>query len=126
MRRPQLEHIIRAAAGITGASEFVVIGSQAVLGQFPDPPAELLISMEADLFTFRSDSDAELIDGSIGEASPFHRTSATMPTGSAKRLLSCLLAGRTGSFRFEGKTLAGGCVLSGSSRSSRCQARGRL
>ena len=74
MQRPQLEHIIRAAAGITGAAEFVVIGSQAVLGQFPNAPAELLISMEADLFTFRSPSDGELIDGSIGEASPFHQT----------------------------------------------------
>lgn len=27
MQRPQLEHIIRAAAGITGAQEFVIIGS---------------------------------------------------------------------------------------------------
>jgi hypothetical protein len=41
MQRPQLEHIIRAAAGITGAHEFVIVGSQAVLGQFPDAPAEL-------------------------------------------------------------------------------------
>ena len=31
MQRPQLEHVIRAAAGITGATEIVVIGSQAVL-----------------------------------------------------------------------------------------------
>ena len=45
MQRPQLEHIIRAAAGITGTDQFVIIGSQAVLGQFPNPPAELLASM---------------------------------------------------------------------------------
>jgi len=32
MQRYQLEHIVRAAAGITGAAEFVIIGSQAVLG----------------------------------------------------------------------------------------------
>ena len=38
MQRAQLEHIIRAAAGITGAPEFIVIGSQAVLGQFPVVP----------------------------------------------------------------------------------------
>jgi hypothetical protein len=74
MQRPQLEHIIRAAAGITGAPEFVIIGSQAVLGQFPDAPAELLVSIEADVFTFRDPSDADLIEGSIGEGSPFHRT----------------------------------------------------
>lgn len=74
MQRPQLEHIIRAAAGITGATEIVVIGSQAVLGQFPHAPAELLVSIEADVFTFRDPADAELIDGSIGEGSPFHQT----------------------------------------------------
>ena len=45
MQRPQLEHIIRAAAGITGAGEFIVISSQAILGQFPNAPAELLISV---------------------------------------------------------------------------------
>lgn len=61
MQRPQLEHIIRAAAGITGAGEIVVIGSQSVLGQFPDSPAELLVSLEADVFTLRDPADADLI-----------------------------------------------------------------
>ena len=40
MHRPQLEHIIRAATGITGTTEFVIVGSQAVLGQFPEAPDE--------------------------------------------------------------------------------------
>lgn len=74
MQRSQLEHIIRAATGITGSKEFVISGSQAVLGQFPNAPKELLVSIEADLFSFRSPNDADLIDGSIGEASPFHQT----------------------------------------------------
>ena len=74
MQRPQLEHIIRAAAGITGATEIVIIGSQAVLAQFPDSPADLLASIEADVFTFRNPADADLIEGSIGEGSPFHQT----------------------------------------------------
>lgn len=98
MKRPQLEHILRAAAGITGHDQFVVIGSQAVLGQYPDAPPELLVSMEADLFTFRSPGDAELIDGSIGEASPFHQTfgyhahgvgeeTAVLPAGWRERLV---------------------------------------
>ena len=99
MQLPQLEHIIRAAAGITGASRFVVIGSQALLGQFPDPPAELRVSIEVDVFTLRSPKDAELIDGSIGEASPFHQTfgyyahgvgeeTAVLPAGWKDRLIS--------------------------------------
>jgi hypothetical protein len=74
MQRHQLEHIIRAAAGITGASEFVIVGSQAVLGQFPQAPDELLISIEADVFSPRAPADSDLIDGSIGEGSPFHQT----------------------------------------------------
>jgi hypothetical protein len=98
MQRPQLEHIIRASVGITGATEIVVIGSQAVLGQFPDAPAVLLVSIEADVFTFRSPDDAELIDGSIGEGSPFHQTfgyyahgvaeeTAILPAGWKERLI---------------------------------------
>jgi len=74
MHRQQLEHIIRAAAGITGASEFVIVGSQAVLGQFPQAPDELLVSIEADIFSLRDPADSDLIDGSIGEGSPFHQT----------------------------------------------------
>ena len=98
MHRQQLEHIIRAAAGITGASEFVIVGSQAVLGQFPQAPAELLISIEADVFTLRDPADSDLIDGSIGEGSPFHQTfgyyahgvsieTAVLPSGWRERLV---------------------------------------
>ena len=74
MTRQQLEHVLRAAAGITGADEIFVVGSQAILGQYPDAPAECRVSMEADLFTRRSPEDSLLIDGSIGEGSPFHQT----------------------------------------------------
>src|SRR5579884_3319156 len=70
MQRPQLEHIIRAAAGITGTNQFVIIGSQAVLGQIPNPPQELLASIEADLFSLRNTEDADLIDGTIGGRFP--------------------------------------------------------
>jgi hypothetical protein len=98
MRRPQLEHIIRAATGITGATEFVIVGSQAVLGQFPQAPDELLVSIEADVFSLRNSADSDLIDGSIGEGSPFHQTfgyyahgvseeTAVLPAGWRDRLV---------------------------------------
>ncbi|MGO8766542.1 MAG: DUF6036 family nucleotidyltransferase [Limisphaerales bacterium] len=98
MHRQQLEHIIRAAAGITGASEFVIVGSQAVLGQFPQAPDELLVSIEAGVFSLRDPADNDLIDGSIGEGSPFHQTfgyyahgvsveTAILPTGWRDRLV---------------------------------------
>jgi hypothetical protein len=46
MTRAQLEHIIRAAGTIADDDEVVVIGSQAILGEFPDAPAEFLVSNE--------------------------------------------------------------------------------
>ena len=72
MTRAQLEHVIRAAATIAEDEEIVVIGSQSVLGQFPDAPAELLRSMEADVWPRHHPERWELVDGSIGELSPFH------------------------------------------------------
>jgi hypothetical protein len=39
MKRSELEHLIRAAGSIANDSEIVVIGSQAILGQFPDAPS---------------------------------------------------------------------------------------
>ncbi len=50
MRRADLEHIIRASADISDDDEIIVIGSQAILGQHPDAPADLLVSVEADVY----------------------------------------------------------------------------
>ena len=72
MKRSELEHLIRAAGSIANDSEIVVIGSQSILGQFPDAPASLLVSAEADLFPMNHPQLSDLIDGSIGEGSPFH------------------------------------------------------
>jgi hypothetical protein len=74
MTRTQLEHIIRAAAGNADTREIVVIGSQAILGSYPNPPAELLVSVEADVFPKDRPADSILIDGAIGERSIFHET----------------------------------------------------
>lgn len=72
MTRSELEHVIRAAGAITEDREIVVIGSQAVLGQFPDAPEALRASMEADVFPRNRPERTDLIDGTIGEGSPFH------------------------------------------------------
>ncbi len=42
MNRRALEHILRAAAAVADARDIVVIGSQAILGQFPDAPDSLV------------------------------------------------------------------------------------
>jgi len=49
LKRRDLEHVIRAAAGIADDPEIIVIGSQAVLGSIPDAPVSLLVSVEADV-----------------------------------------------------------------------------
>lgn len=74
MTRMQLEHVIRVAAGLTNSNEIMVVGSQAILGAFPEAPAELLQSMEADVYPLHAPALAELIEGSIGEGSPFETT----------------------------------------------------
>jgi len=74
MKRHELEHILRACAGITGRDCFIVVGSQSVLGQFPDAPAELLVSREVDVYCPGDPVATDLIDGTIGEMSPFDQT----------------------------------------------------
>jgi hypothetical protein len=67
-----LAHVLRAARAITGETVFVLLGSQAVLAQFPEAPEILLRSNEIDLYPkFRPDL-AEVIEGAMGAGSPFH------------------------------------------------------
>lgn len=74
MRRGELEHLIRAAASIADDDELIIIGSQAILGQYPDAPDDLCVSNEVDLYPKHHPDRADLIDGSIGEGSQFHET----------------------------------------------------
>jgi hypothetical protein len=74
MTRRELEHVIRAAAAIANTPNIVIIGSQAILAQHPDAPAELLVSLEADVYPKDDPAKSELIDGAIGERSTFHET----------------------------------------------------
>jgi hypothetical protein len=98
MTRHQLEHVIRAAAATADVKEIVVIGSQSILGTHPDAPAELTISMEADVFPKEAPARSIVIDGSIGEESLFHQTfgyyghgvderTAVLPEGWQNRLI---------------------------------------
>jgi hypothetical protein len=73
VRRSDLEHLIRAAGAITGSRRVVVVGSQAILGQFPyEAPEWAVMSMEADLLPIDAPSTADLLTGTIGELSAFH------------------------------------------------------
>jgi hypothetical protein len=108
MRRPQLEHVIGAAAFVSGEETFIVIGSQAILGSIEDPPAELLESMEADVYPAGAPEKADLIDGALGDGSPFHAQygyfahgvgpeTAKPPAGWRERLVRVEVPARPGS-----------------------------
>ena len=71
MRRAELEHVIRAAADVAGDNELVIVGSQAILGQFPDAPESMLVSREADIYPRNHPERADEIDGSLGDGSYF-------------------------------------------------------
>lgn len=70
MRRDQLEHAIRTACQIIDRSEVIVVGSQAILGTFPEDqlPADATMSVEVDILPIADDNHdivclADLIDG---------------------------------------------------------------
>jgi hypothetical protein len=98
VKRHQLEHLLRAAGSITGCDEIYVIGSQAILATIGSGPEELFLSREADVFVDQRPDLSDLIDGSIGELSPFDHTfgyyahgvgaeTAILPSGWRERLI---------------------------------------
>jgi hypothetical protein len=78
MRRDQLEHAIRTACQIIGAPEVIVVGSQSILGTYPEDelPTAATMSGEVDVLPIAETNEktarlADLIEGVAGELSPF-------------------------------------------------------
>jgi len=97
--REDFLHVIAAAADVLKETEFVVVGSQAIIGHYSDPPAEMLRSMEVDLYPKNAPERGIEIDGAIGEGSFFQREygyyahsvgpeTATAPAGWEDRLIA--------------------------------------
>ncbi|MFG6429402.1 DUF6036 family nucleotidyltransferase [Roseateles sp. LYH14W] len=97
MTREELEHLIRASAAVTDQYEFVIVGSQSILGALPNAAAEFTMSAEADIYPLAAPELAEKIDGALGEGSQFHETygyyaqgvgpdTAILPNGWQQRL----------------------------------------
>jgi hypothetical protein len=74
VKREELEHLVRACGEITEHYEFIIIGSQSILGPIPNPEGELTVSMEADIYPRGAPELADKIDAAIGEGSRFHHT----------------------------------------------------
>lgn len=107
MRRPQFEHVIAAAAIVSGEREIVVIGSQAILGSVDEPPESMLFSMEVDVYPRNDPEKADEIDGSLGDGSQFQSTygyyahgvgpeTARAPAGWEERLIEVDIPPRPG------------------------------
>ena len=73
MQRNELEHLLRAAGEIIDERQFIVIGSQSILGKYPDAPEELLRSREADFIAKNRPERTTMLEA-IGEASRFYET----------------------------------------------------
>lgn len=100
MNRRQFAHTVRAAAAVLGVNEVLVIGSQAAHASLDKPFPAINRSIETDIASL-GDKDgrmADLIDGSIGEASLFQAThgyyaqgvepkTAILPAGWRNRLV---------------------------------------
>ena len=69
MKKHQLDHILRAAGDITGQKQFVIVGSQALHGKYPDLPDEIVMSAEVDLFAPKRPDTTDLLN-EIGVDSP--------------------------------------------------------
>ncbi len=70
---------------MTGLDEFVVIGSQAILGSFEQPPAEMLHSLEVDIYPLRDPRGAVSSTARSGTGRSSTSPSATTPTASGLR-----------------------------------------
>lgn len=110
LRKEAIAHLVRAVAGVSGHSSFVIIGTGAVIAQLKHVPLDLMRTREIDIYT-RGVPDAEsistLIDGTLGEGSPFDETFGYYAHGVGERT-ACLPDGwEQRAVTFEAPGLAG-------------------
>lgn len=77
MTRDELEHIIRASAEITDQYEFIIVGSQSILGPVPHPHEVFKVSMEADIYPKNAPSWLTRLTAQSARDHGFTRSSAT-------------------------------------------------
>lgn len=97
MKKQQVDHVLRAAGRITGERQFIIVGSQALHGKYPDLADCIMRSAEVDLLAARRPDRTEWL-AAIGVYSPFHEQfgyyadpvsedTATLPRGWKGRLV---------------------------------------
>ena len=116
MNRAALEHLLRAAAALTGESTFYVVGSAAILPSLPAHapiPDVVVRSREADLIPASgSTRSIDLIDGALGLDSTFDGTFGYYADGVDLSTVSYAPAGwRDRALRFETEAMGGAVGL---------------
>lgn len=97
MKKQEVDHVLRAAGRITGEKQFIIIGSQALHGKYPDLADDIIRSFEVDLLATKRPGRTEWLNA-IGVYSQFHETfgyyadpvdekTATLPEGWKSRLV---------------------------------------
>lgn len=98
MKKRDVDHVLRAAGRITGENQFVIVGSQALHGKYPDLPDFICISAKVDLIAKNLPIRSEWLNA-IGADSDFHvahgyyadpvdETTAILPKGWRGRLVN--------------------------------------
>lgn len=98
MKKREVDHVLRAAGRITHEKQFIIVGSQALHGKYPDLADEIVRSAEVDLFAKKHPEKTEHLNV-IGVYSTFHEqygyyadpvdeTTATLPRGWRARLIN--------------------------------------
>jgi hypothetical protein len=79
MKVRSIDHLLRAAANITGQNKFVLVVSAAVIVRrrvrHKNMPADMMMTPEVDIYAPQADdieSISEMIDANIGQGSRFH------------------------------------------------------
>jgi hypothetical protein len=97
MKKREVDHVLRAAGRITHEKEFIIVGSQALHGKYPDLADDIQRSAEVDLFAKNHVEKTDSLNA-IGVYSPFHESfgyyadpvdekTAILPTGWRERLV---------------------------------------
>src|SRR5437773_4753379 len=98
MKKAQLELALRFAGKIARDRDFIVFGSQCILGIVKSPPKECLVSQELDLYPRNLPEAMPLLVARLGRRSAFARANgffvdcvtpelAAMPDGWTERLI---------------------------------------
>ena len=71
MNRQQLHVLLRQAKELSGHSEFVVVGSLAILGAISKPPDEMVMSIDVDTYMKADPGRTGELNEALGQGSPF-------------------------------------------------------